>query len=125
MDMGLIASWKALYRCELLQQLMADFENRKERRDRYKALMNGIKGLEEGFEPHILDVARLLRKAGIWYPLTMWLDVGSRPKVFPLGMEIDLVVEFGRIGKEQCTCVKELCSMISQVNLNTDKRDPF
>lgn len=58
MNMGIIASWKDLYRGKMVWQLIVDFESRQERRDSKNVLMTGMKGLEKGFEPHILDVAR-------------------------------------------------------------------
>lgn len=63
-DTSIIVSWKALHRRELVRYLMAYFESRQERRDSNKPLMNGTKGLVERFEPHIHDVARLVKELG-------------------------------------------------------------
>lgn len=48
-----------------------------------------------------------------------------KSKIFFLGMDIDIMAKFEIIRKDQCTYVNELCSNISQVNLNTDRENPL
>lgn len=94
--MGIIASWKALYRRKMVLQLMVDFESWQERRDSDKALINGIKDLEEVFDPYMPDAARLVKKRGNVVSFNTVARCWNKSKRFSLGMETDLVAEFGR-----------------------------
>lgn len=63
MDLGIIAAWKKGYRKILLRAIIADIESRAERRELNRGLKSGMKGICEGFDPHMLDVARMAKDA--------------------------------------------------------------
>ena len=63
MDMGVIAALKLQYKSRLLQRISANIENRKALREQAKNMKGGTKGLDEGHEPHVLDVCELLSDA--------------------------------------------------------------
>lgn len=56
-DMGIIAVWKKGYRKRMLRGIILNFATRAERRERAKDFRDGMKGLDEGYDPHMLDVA--------------------------------------------------------------------
>lgn len=90
MDLGVIAEWKALYRRNLLIELMDDIENQETLREQHKSKANGMKGLAEGTDPHMLDVTRLCAMS--WEDVTQdaiarcW----ARSGILPLSDRADL-----------------------------------
>ena len=58
MDQGVIHEWKAIYRRNSLGEMMKDIETQKQRRDEKKKAA-GMKGIADGYDPHMLDVSRL------------------------------------------------------------------
>lgn len=58
MDLGIIAKWKIIYRCNLLVKIMDDEENVQALRDENKTKAACIKGLAEIYDPHMLGVTK-------------------------------------------------------------------
>ena len=83
MDLGIISAWKIYYRSMLFREIVKDLETRQERRDATSVLVRGMRGLAEGHEPHMLDVASLSNLA--WQKVTdvtiarCWLKSKSLP----------------------------------------------
>lgn len=57
MDQGVAAEWKAPYSHNLLMEMMEGIENQCACREQNRVKPAGIKGLAEGYEPHILNVS--------------------------------------------------------------------
>ncbi|PXF48393.1 Jerky protein-like [Gracilariopsis chorda] len=70
MDMGVIATLKAKYKSKLLRKILSTVEDNKELRQAAKNMRPSMKGLDEGHDPHMLEVTELLRSA--------WESVSSR-----------------------------------------------
>ena len=96
MDMGVIAAWKALYRRNLLLEIIGDIETQEQRRKKNEKRPAGMKGLEEGYDPHMLDVARLSDLS--WSQVTeetiarCWV----KAKVLPEGAQAELQNKSGK-----------------------------
>lgn len=61
MYMGVISQWKQIYRRHMIRELVRDIESRAERRALSQGRADGMNGLTEGYDPHILDVANLAK----------------------------------------------------------------
>lgn len=61
MDMCIIAAWKKRYLYHILRQIMSELESRQELRDNCSSVLAGMRGMTEGFDPHILDVTSMVK----------------------------------------------------------------
>lgn len=59
MDLGVIAAWKVRYRTRMLTEIMGDIENQSSKRDASKNRTSGMKGIQKGYEAHMLVVSRI------------------------------------------------------------------
>lgn len=126
MDMGIIATWKAQYRKMMLRAFVEDVESRQLRRDNNDLLRNGMKGMGEGNDPHLLDVASWVR-AG-WDEVTTqeiaicWV----KSKVLPAIMEEELNAMYGHMQSTSTTVdVKIMKEWLAKCYITLDRRDPF
>ena len=69
MDMGIISTWKLKYRSLLIRAIVEDLETRQQQLDYSTALNQGIRGLSEGHDPHLLDVAKMVERS--WAQVTL------------------------------------------------------
>lgn len=62
MDMGVITPWKARYHHTLLRDMIMTLETREERKKMAIdcKLKPGMKGFNEGHDPHMLDVSEMV-----------------------------------------------------------------
>lgn len=58
MYIRILAAWTALYWRSLLLEIIKDIKNKDKRREENGKMPAGLKDLEQGFDPHMLDVAR-------------------------------------------------------------------
>lgn len=92
MDMGVIAAWKADYRHTLLRDMIMTMEKREQRKQMSIAneLKACMKGLNEGHDPHILDVSEIIdRTREIVSEKTVarfWIKAG----IFTVGTQANL-----------------------------------
>jgi len=63
MDAGIISALKCTYRYDLLAEVISRFENAAIAREHFSGARKGTKGLNEGFEAHILDAIEIVSKA--------------------------------------------------------------
>ncbi len=68
MDMGVISTWKQTDRRFLVRKLVQNIESRAERRELNQGRTYGLKGLAEGYDPHMLDAANLAKRQGTTCP---------------------------------------------------------
>lgn len=61
MDLGVITACKRGCRKLILRAIINDIESRAARRDLNDNLRAGMKGLREGYEPHITGVAQMTK----------------------------------------------------------------
>ena len=119
MDLGVIAEWKAHYRRNLLVEMMDDIENQEARRDQNKKRPGGMKGLAEGYDPHMLDVSRLCQKS--------WDDVKSeeiarcwsKSGILSMSDTADLVQSSGKVKRSQreCTVMSDILGLFQNMSL--------
>lgn len=122
MDQGVIAAWKANYRMRYLTEMLENIETLNERREANKSKKNGMKGMEEGYDPHMLDVSRLVFES--------WNDVGQstiarcwvKSKILPPTMDAELNNEWGKTkAKSTEEAAGDLVKMLSSISI--DSRD--
>ena len=63
MDLGIIAAWKVHYRQHMLCRIVADLEDRMQRREKSSNKPAGTKGMAKGYDPHMLNVAELVMQS--------------------------------------------------------------
>ena len=63
MDAGIIAALKCTYRYDLLAEVVSRFDCAAIAREHFSGARKGTKGLNEGFEAHILDAIEIVSKA--------------------------------------------------------------
>lgn len=63
MDMGVTSVFKRMYRKQMLRELVRDIKTKALRRATSKGRAGSMIGLAEGYDPHILDVTKLIKKA--------------------------------------------------------------
>ena len=103
MDMGIIVAWKARYRHTLLRDMIVTLDTREERKKRAIAnkLKRGMKGLDEGHDPHMLDVSEIVARS--------WENVSERTiarcwikaHILPMHRQADLVNAHGKVGRNE------------------------
>lgn len=97
MDMGIISTWKRKYRGMMLLEIVHDIVTRQQSRDENSALKAGWRGLNEGYDPHMFDVANLVseswRKISDMTVVRCWI----KSKCLPLNIETKLDETFGKM----------------------------
>lgn len=74
-DQGLIGAIKARYKRTLLRRTLEAIDDWEEIRGRAAKKVAGTRGLDDGYKPHLLDVATMVR--GIWRELPASIIVKS------------------------------------------------
>lgn len=105
---------------------MKDIETRQSRRDQFENIQRGMRGLSEGFDPHMLDVAEMVSKS--------WKEVSEecvarcwiKSKALPCAVEAELGAQFGRVSVvNESEDTKEIVDCMSRLSITLDRRDPF
>lgn len=96
MDMGMIAALKLHYRALLLNRVTSTIEHREEIRRSSTHLKAGMRGLDEGYDPHMLYVTELVNQA--WTKITArtiaWCWI--KAKSLPTDMEEGIILKYGK-----------------------------
>lgn len=109
MGQGVIAAWKAEYHSLFLKELPSGIETVGQRRAENKKKKAGMKGMDEGYDPHMGDVSRLLEAS--WKKVSQatiascWVKV----KIFPSVSEADLSNEWR---KKRCKTTMEAAAEV-------------
>lgn len=126
MDMGVIYAFKRLYRRAMLRELVRDIESRSERREANHKNPGGMNGIAEGYEPHMLDVTRLVKQS--WESVSQmtiarcWM----KARCLPSGMNAELNSTFGRMrNSSRSDEVMELVDLLGQLRIGADDSDPL
>lgn len=126
MDLGIIGAWKLRYRRLLLQEIVKNLESRQARRDGSAELVSGMRGLAEGHDPHMLDVARLCSES--WDLVTemticrCWV----KSDMLPRGTSTDLNATFGRMSNtSREEEIMRMVEMFKKITIAVDLRDPL
>ena len=122
MDMGVIATLKAKYKSRRLEKILHAIEERGNLRNAAKGMKAGMKGPDEGRDPHMLDITELLKDA--WDDVTVrtvarcW----GKDKTLPRGLQADLVNEHGKNtlhGRRALDeDVRKLCTVLSELKVS-------
>lgn len=76
MDLGFISAWKIKYRIRLLYDIFATIETTQKHRESSRASIARIRVMEEVFDPQLLDVSIIVKKAWETYHRQLWLVFG-------------------------------------------------
>lgn len=126
MDMGVIAAWKRRYRGLLLKAIVRDLESRRQRRDDSRALRAGMRGLGEGHDPHMLDVARLVEQSWNAVDAVGISRCWIKAEVLPVDKVAELNAVHGRMRNTSGDAtVREMTDMLRRLSLDADRRDPI
>lgn len=119
MDQGVIAAWKAEYRLLYLKESLEDIETQEQRRQQNIGKKAGMKGMEEGYDPHMLDVTRLTAKS--WNTVTQasvarcWV----KAKILPAAVEADINNAWGKTGcKSTAQSAAEIVNIFSNLSIH-------
>lgn len=96
MDCGIIAAVKVRYRYSLLAKTVEIVPHRDSLRSQFKGLVPGTRGVDEGYPPHVLDVAEEVER--IWDLISQQTVVRCwiKSKVLPVGVQSTLAASFGK-----------------------------
>ena len=126
MEMGIISTWKLKYRSLLIRAIVEDLETLQQRRDDSTTLKQGMRGLSEGHDPHLLDVAKMVEKSWAQVTVMTICRCWVKSAVLPRAMSDELNGTYGRMkNRSKDDDVKEIIGLISKLQLNIDRRDPF
>lgn len=126
MDLGSIENWKKIYRKKLWKCIVNNLECSKKPRDESSSLKAGMKGLSEGFDPHILDVCVIDEER--WAPVTQETDVSCRIKanVLSLGMNNSLSLECGKFKvSSPIDNVEDFFGQLQNLSLHVHRSDVY
>lgn len=126
MEMGIISTWKQLYRSTLLRTILINMETWSERKEANKGLKEAIIVMHEGFDPHLQDVANMVKER--WDNLSdrtisrCWV----RAKILPVPMDADIAETFGRMrNHENDDTVKEMMAYFKKLSITVGPSDTF
>lgn len=124
--MDIITAWKKSYRELMLCEIERDAALRQGRRDESSSLRAGMKGLAEGFDPHMLDVANLIKTS--WNQVSDMAIARSwiKAKFLPAAMEADLSASYGRmIDTSHSMDMRAVTVLLGSLFSSLDQRDPL
>lgn len=122
MDAGVITAFKVRYRCELLRRIIENVEHREELQKAALHFKCGTKGIGEGHDPHLLDVAEIVEE--VWDSISkrMIARCWLKADILPLPMVDALTGEHGKTRKLNAfpkdVNVSKICAMVSKLSLN-------
>ena len=108
-----------------MRQRLNDIELRAKRREDSIGLPAGMKGLSEGHEPHMLDVANLVHES--WEKISKetvcrcWI----KSRMLPIHIEKDLEGTYGKLMKVEEPSVGEISQLLNKLSIRLDASDPF
>ena len=121
-DMGVIATLKAKYKSRLLKKILHAIEERENLRNAAKGMKAGMKGLDEGHDPHMLDVTELLKDAWDDVTLRTVARCWGKANILPRGLQADLDNEHGKNtlhGRRALDeDVRKLCTVILELKVS-------
>lgn len=93
--LGIICAWKLRYRSLLIRSIVEDLESGEQRCDDSQTLTQDMQGLTEGHDPHMLDVARMVKKS--WTEVTELTicKCGIKSDVWPRATSDELTATYG------------------------------
>lgn len=126
MDLGIIAAWKVRYCWMLLRKIVLDIETRQQRRESNRALIAGMKGIDEGHDPHLLDVSKMVEESWSNVSQSTIARCWVKANVLPLPHACDITSSEGKMSNTQNSeDVKAMTKMVEQLSISLDRRDPF
>ena len=101
MEMGIIACLKVRYRSIVLSRTLEVFQDRSQLLNAAKDLAAGLKGLEEGRDPHMLDVAEMLEN--VWGSIeeTTIARCWIKSDILPKSVNADLLKKHGKLSMKK------------------------
>lgn len=122
MDMGVIAALKLQYKSRLLERISCTIESRAALRLASRHMQAGTKGLDEGHDPHMLDVCELLYEA--WESISekciarCWL----KADILPRDVQNKLTLLHGKVKKASKMVddkdISKITALISEIRLH-------
>lgn len=122
MDQGVIAAWKAKYRFRYLTELLENKESQQARRERSKNRKAGMKGMEEGYDPHMLDVSRLVAASWDDVSVATIARCWRKASILPASHEADILNLHGKIKKRsdvENKAAEEIVACFSKLSLSS------
>eukprot|EP00178_Gracilaria_changii_P027519 TRINITY_DN8851_c0_g1_i1.p1 TRINITY_DN8851_c0_g1~~TRINITY_DN8851_c0_g1_i1.p1 ORF type:complete len:175 (-),score=19.80 TRINITY_DN8851_c0_g1_i1:3536-4060(-) len=126
MDLGLVAAWKVRYCGLLLRKIVLDIEMRQQRRESNRALIAGMKEMNERHDLHLLDVSKMVE--GSWSNASQstiarcWV----KANLLPLPHACNITSSEGKMSTSQNSEeVKAMTKMVEQLSISLDRRDRF
>ena len=96
MDMGVIAAMKLHYRSLLLNRITSTVEHRAEMRRAAQHLKAGARGLDEGYDPHMLDATELVGEAWEKISVATIARCWIKAKILPTEVQEALIMKHGK-----------------------------
>ena len=97
MDMCVIAAFKLRYRRLFLARIIATIEERDEVRAAAKNMKAGMRGLDEGYDPHMLDVADLVKQPWEGVSEKTIAQCWIKADILPRAVQGELPGVFGKV----------------------------
>lgn len=106
-----------------MTELLDGIETQAERRDQNKSKQTGMKGMDEGYDPHMLDVSQIVRES--WKHVTcesiahFWVKAA----ILPVCVQADLNNKCGEKGnRSTAAAIDELIGLLNSVSLHKKAR---
>lgn len=126
MDMGIIAAWKKLYRYEMLHQILKDVETRQKRREDSIAMPPGMRGLSEGFDPHMLDVTNLVKETWDLVSKETVVRCWLKSRCLPECLQGELSSHYSNVGISTSPHdVEKIVQCMEKLSLEVHRSDPL
>lgn len=111
MGMGVIATFKLQYRRHLLSRIKANIKERRALREAAGTLREDMRGLNEGHDPHMLNVAQLVKQAWDEIPERTIARCWVKADILPHAVESTLEAQYGRMPKGEIQDVEHRTQM--------------
>lgn len=123
MYMGVISTWKRNYRIVLLRNLLLDIETRSERKLQNVGLKPGMKGMKEGYDPHLLDVTTMVKESWDQVSAATIARCWIQSQILPVGREAELAEKFGRVTQESNEVIQNGLQSVKKLTASLTPQD--
>ena len=128
-ERGVISAWKALYRYTLMKELSKDLEGRVSRREHSRMLLPELRGMEEGFEPNLLEVSEMIQESWRQVSTASIISCWLRADILPRSMQGILQNVVSTAGPLRFLpdqdMLNEIQKMLETSRPNIDPEDPL
>lgn len=123
MNKWIISTWKRNYRSIRLKNPLLDIETHSQRKEWNKGLNSGLKGISEVYDPHLLDVSKIVKESGNKASEMKVASCWIKYKILPMAMETKLSTTYGRMRNDRIELVKSMMDGLKKLFLSTSTND--